>query len=540
MAIGAIYTRTIQKEVVQPTTEDIRTAEVVEVEFDQEAKKQSVVNLVERGISYFNKSRLQDIGHGFTHAKDFIEGELYLFVFDVNGTVIAHGQESNLLWDNLWELRDDFGVLVVQTIINKAKNGGGWITYEWRGAIKLSYVKKVTKDGKDYVIGSGYYPHSKKDAVVGLVKGAVSMFKQVMEQNFPVDVAFSLFSYPMSDRFIRGDLYLYALDFNGTIRAQGDRPGLIGSNALNYKDATGKLVNQEMIKKLKQTDEGVWVEYISKKAKKLAYAEKVIDAKGNEYFMACGYYPEVDRNTTVDLVRKGYQFMKASGISAAVEEFTHKKINTFRYGDLFLVVYDMKGKCIAHGRNEEWVGQNHWDRQDEDGRYSIREMIEKAKAGGGWIDIKRRNSFASVYVDKIDMGTEEFVIASGLYPISKSETMMLLVKSSAGYLQSKPIEEAFRYFVNKDSNFIRGDLFVFAFDQEGFCYAYGDNFKLIWRNLLEWKDDNGKPFVKLLINTARQGPGRVTYTLNKRSHISYVQQVEKDGKVYVVGSGFYQ
>ena len=232
--------------------------------------------------------------------------------------------------------------------------------------------------------------------------------------------------------------------------------------------------------------------------------------------------------------------MKASGISMAAKEFTTKRSNTFRFGDLFLFLYDLKGKCIAHGKNEEWVGQNHWDRQDEDGRYFVREMVEKAKQGGGWIDIKRLNSFASVYVEKIDMGTDEFIIGSGLYPISKNETMTLLVKSGAGYLQATQTQEAFRAFVDKQGKFIRGDLFVFVFDQEGFCYAYGDNYSLIWRNLLGWKDDNGKPFVKILINTARQGPGKVTYTLNKRSFISYVQQVEKDGKVYVVGSGFYQ
>ena len=539
--ISVMYTRTRQNSNNTVTVQqEVVTEKISEDEFNQEAKRKSVIGLVERGMAHFNKNRMEDVGQVFTHTKDFIEGELYLFVFDMNGNVFAHGKESNLLWKNLWELRDDFGSFVVQMLVEKAKNGGGWVTYEWRGAVKVSYVQKVTKKGKDYIIGSGYYPHSKSDAVVGLVRGAVAMFNRVLEQKFPIDVAFSLFSYPMSERFIRGDLYLYALDFEGVIRAQGDRPGLIGSNAWNYKDKTGKFVNQEIVNKLKQTDQGIWIDYVSKNTKKHAYAEKVTDTQGNEYFIACGYYPEADRNATVDLVRRGYQFMKASGISMATKEFTEKRTNTFRYGDLFLILYDFKGKCIAHGKNEEWVGQNHWDRQDEDGRYYIREMVEKAKQGGGWIDIKRLNSFASVYVEKIDMGTEEFVIASGLYPISKNETMTLLVKSGAGYLQSTLAQEAFRAFVDKEGKFIRGDLFIFVFDQEGFCYAYGDNYKLIWRNLLGWKDDNGKPFVKILINTARQGPGKVTYILNKRPFVSYVQQVEKNGKVYVVGSGFYQ
>lgn len=540
-AVRLFYVHAQPKQTVSsPVKSEIRTAMIGEDEFDQEAKRKAVVSLVERGIAFFEKNSIQSVGNTFTHTKDFIEGELYLFVFDMNGIVYAHGQQSNLLWDNLWEFRDDFGSPIIQVMVEKAKAGGGWVTYEWLGAVKVSYVQKITKEGKDYVIGSGYYPHSKADAAVGLVKAAVAMFDRVIEQKFPIDVAFSLLSYPMSERFVRGDLYLYALDFKGTIHAQGDRPGLIGSNAWNYKDPTGKFVNQEIINKLKETDEGIWIEYISKGAPKRAYAEKVTDPEENNYFIACGYYPDADRNATVDLVRKGYQFMKASGISAAVKEFTDKHINTYRYGDLFLFVYNMKGKCIAHGKNEEFVGQNHWDMKDEDGRYYVRELTAKAKNGGGWIDFKRRNSFASVYVDKIDMGTEEFVIGSGLFPVSKSETMTLLVKSGASYLEASAPEEAFRTFAKRDGKFIRGDLFLFVFDQEGLCYAYGDNSKLIWRNLLGWKDDNGKPFVKLLINSARQGPAKVTYTLNKRPRVSYVQQVEKDDKVYVIGSGFYK
>ena len=103
--------------------------------------------------------------------------------------------------------------------------------------------------------------------------------------------------------------------------------------------------------KQKEEGEGIWIEYYSKNALKYAYAEKVKDREGNYYFIACGYYPEINRDQTVELVRRGYQFMKGSGISIASKEFTDKANNTYRLGDLYLFVYDMKGKCIAHGGN---------------------------------------------------------------------------------------------------------------------------------------------------------------------------------------------
>ena len=125
------------------------------------------------------------------------------------------------------------------------------MTYEWAGAVKVSFVQKIKIDDKDYVIGCGYYPHSKKYAVIGLVKGAVGLFNQDVKAGYPVGDTFGAMGYALSERFVFGDLYLYALDFNGVIRAQGEEPGLIGSNALNHKDSKGKAINKEIIEKLK-------------------------------------------------------------------------------------------------------------------------------------------------------------------------------------------------------------------------------------------------------------------------------------------------
>jgi hypothetical protein len=84
------------------------------------------------------------------------------------------------------------------------------------------------------------------------------------------------------------------LGFDGTVYAQGDRPGLTGTNALDYQDSNGNYPNKEIISKLKLKDlgEGIWIEYNSKNTLKRVYAEKVIDGKENYYFIACGYYPD--------------------------------------------------------------------------------------------------------------------------------------------------------------------------------------------------------------------------------------------------------
>jgi signal transduction histidine kinase len=505
-------------------------------------KRAKVIKLVDQAIGYIKNHSIADSMRKFTHTKEFIDGELYLFVYDEKGVCFATGQQSDELWREEMGLTDVYGTMIVQEILNKGKKGGGWITYNWRNATKVSYVKQIKKDNKTYTVGSGYYPHSKEDEVVNLVKGAVALFNKMKADGQPREEAFSSLSYPIG-RFVAGDLYLYALDFQGSIFAQGDRPGLIGTNSFDYKDAHGKYVNQEIINKLKANPgEGVWVEYSSKRAPKRAYAEQVTDNKGINYFIACGYYPNEDREMVIDLVKKGYQYMKAHGRSIASKDFSDRQNDTYRLGDLYLVVYDLKGKCIADGGNAENVGTNQWGAMNDDGRYYVREIIKQGQEGGGWVDFKVRNSFESFYVEMIDIGIDKFVIGCGIFPSSKDETVSLMVKSASSYFLSNTNEKAFNGFSHKENtvNYIRGDLSVFVIDMDGLCYVSGDDYNLIWQNILGAKDDDGKPYIKQFINTVRNGPGTVSYKMNKAIKTAHIDRIEKDGVQYVIGSSYYR
>ncbi|MDR3550830.1 MAG: cache domain-containing protein [Candidatus Babeliales bacterium] len=521
-------------------TPEPHTATKADEQFNDQAKKKAVAHLVDRGVAYLKKNEAEHTFGKFTHTNEFNAGELYLFVFDAQGVCLAHGQQTDLLWKNMYDVRDSFGAPIVKSVIDKAEQGGGWITYNWRNATKISYVQMVKKDDKKYIVGCGYYPHSKSDAVVTLVKGAVALFNDVKAQKRPKEEAFSTYSYSLG-RFVLGDLTLNAIDFKGILMAQGNRPGLVGTNSWDYKDAHGKLINQEIVAKLKaHPGEGIWVDYIAHRARKHVYAERVEDDKGNSYAIFCGYYPEATRDQAIDLVTKGYQFMKAQGKSVAADAFSTKKDDTYRYGDLSLIVYDFKGVCIANGDDPELVGQNHFDSKDEDGVYYVRELLAKAKDGGGWVDVKIKNSFESFYVQEIDLGLAKYAIACGTFPITKYETMNLLVKSAAGFLQTNSDAMAFGEFTNPNGKFMRGDLSVFVFDLTGLCYAYGDEYDLIWQNLLSAKDDAGKSVATMFINVAQKGADKVLYTVNKAHKIAFVDKVEKGPKTYIIGSSFYK
>lgn len=509
--------------------------------FDEQRRRTAVVSMVDQAVAYLKDHNLDDALDAFKNSAQFLNGELVLDVFDSKGICYAHGMESDLIWQNLIDLKDQYNTLIVQNILKKANDGGGWTIYSWRGATKVAYSKQIAKEGQSFIISCGYYPHSKADQVVGLVKGAVAEFNDlVVKLKKPTDTVFSSYSYPMG-RFAIGDLYLYVLDFKGTIYAQGDRPGLIGSNALNYQDSKGKFVNQEIIQKLQNAPAGtgVWVKYFSKNAPKLAYAEKVVDNQNKSYFIACGYYPTVTREKAVELTKSAYDYLKRQGKLRAFEAFSSKRNESFRYGDLNVAVLTPTGEIVANGDQPETVGVNIYDTKDEDGAYFAREIIAKAMSGGGWSTYRVRNSFQSSYCEMVQLGLDKYIVVVSLYPVSKQETALLLLKAAVGMLETTDTIESLRAFTKKTGTFVRGDLFVEVYDDKGICLAAGTDYDRIWKKMLDVKDDQGKPYLRLLINSVRRGPARLSYTLNKASRISFAEQVDKENKSYILVTGYY-
>lgn len=512
---------------------------------EMQEKKEKTVNLVDRAVAHMQAHDVDDSLNIFSHTKDFVIGDLYIFVYNRNGVCLAQPQSPELLWQNVYNMQDVYGRYPVQSMIKQAEQGGGWINYEWEGATQLAYVKEVIKNDETYIIGAGFFTHSKRDAVVNLVKSAVAFFNNIVKQGLQPSVAFSVFNYPTGD-FVQGDLHLYAVSFeDGNLVSNSEESGFVGTtNAFEYRDAHGKYVNKDIAGKLEKSKNGIWEEYIYNHTIKRVYAEKVQDAQGKSYFIACGYYPEANKEQAVSLVRKAYKYMKANGATIALREFTGSTrniSNEFKYANLSIVVYSLDGKCMAHGSNASLVGKNRFDLKDSDGRYYVREMITKAQEGGGWINYKTGKLFRSAYVELIDMGIEQYVISTYLYPISKQETTMLMVKGAVSHIESAGLAESLGEFVKRSSKFRRGDLYIFVVEDNGICLAYGDEYDLIWRNLVKEgaRDEEGKPFIKNMIDMAKHGPSIAKYKLNKAEKLFYIEPVRKNNKNYIVGSGYY-
>jgi signal transduction histidine kinase len=90
----------------------------------------------------------------------FHQGELYVFVFDETGTLLANPAAPDLVGKNDVAKPDADGKLFRKDILEVAKaKGSGWVDYKWKnpesGKVepKVSYVKKQG----DIIIGAGVY-----------------------------------------------------------------------------------------------------------------------------------------------------------------------------------------------------------------------------------------------------------------------------------------------------------------------------------------------------------------------------------------------
>ncbi len=107
------------------------------------------------------------------------------------------------------------------------------------------------------------------------------------------------------------------------------------------------------------------------------------------------------KEDTLDLVKKGREFVQKNGIEKAVEAL---KTPEFKKGDLYIFVYDYKGTCLAHGGIPTLVGKNLWDMKTPTGKMLLRDMVEISKKGGGWYDYEWNHE-----TKKVLMGKESFI-----------------------------------------------------------------------------------------------------------------------------------
>ncbi len=186
----------------------------------------------------------------------FSRGELYIYAYDYNGTLIAHPYQRESVGTNRLDWTDIRGLPAIRIGAHVASQGGGFITYLYPapspGGINESsleaYVPKigyVSPAGEDWWIASGIYFSGLDGAGPGRYPRAVGEMVSLVERGAAYgrehgeEAACEEIS-NASGLFVDADAhYLYAYDFNGTLLAHPHLKDAIGTSLIERTDPFG-------------------------------------------------------------------------------------------------------------------------------------------------------------------------------------------------------------------------------------------------------------------------------------------------------------
>lgn len=90
----------------------------------------------------------------------FHDRDMYIYVYDMNGVAVAHGNNPKMVGKRLIDLKDNEGKPMIKEMVDLAKTKGkGWVDFKWPNPVtksvesKSGYIEKVD----DVLVGSGIY-----------------------------------------------------------------------------------------------------------------------------------------------------------------------------------------------------------------------------------------------------------------------------------------------------------------------------------------------------------------------------------------------
>ena len=123
------------------------------------------------------------------------------------------------------------------------------------------------------------------------------------------------------------------------------------------------------------------------------------------------------------------------------------------------------------------------------------------------------------------------------------EEVKAFVDKAVSYAKTNGKEQALKEFMNPQSEFFRGELYIFAYDFDGKVISHGAKPALVGKNLLRLKDAKGLSVIQELRDIAEGGEGWLRYYWDnpvKKKVMPKMGYVVKVDDSWWLGSGMYE
>jgi len=290
---------------------------------------------------------------------------------------------------------------------------------EWRVVVTLA-----ESDGEVKTTGTPATMGEATDAryanLTRFVKGAAAYAKEHGKE-----AALREFNNP-NGTFIKGDLYVFAYDMNGTTIALPYQQGLLGTDRTGISDSNGVKFIDRLIEVARDGGGSLYYIYPNpednyREEFKLSYVMPV----DNEWFVGSGVYlPAMpagfnitERDELVERVQQARGYAQVQGANKAIFDFNDRK-GVFANGSRYIFAYGYNGTTLALPFQPEVIGSNRLNFSDT---YSVKIIaweISAAKRGGGFVYVDYLNPDTGAvglklcYVAPVD---DQWLVGSGIY-----------------------------------------------------------------------------------------------------------------------------
>lgn len=397
---------------------------------------QGLIAFVEEAATYSQRVGKEAALNEFSDRNgSFTRGEQYIWAYDFEGVNLAHPYHPEYKGQNKLSLTDDEGVKMIGAMRDAARNGSGFVSYQFANPVtgktepKLAYVKRV--DHTWWLASGSYGPdlsipvdspeivteylHAKVVRAVGYANDAGAE-TALMEFN------------NVSGPFTTDGTYIFAFDLNGTTLAMPFYQGQIGVNERNLTDINGVSIGEEKIRVA--GNGGGFFYYVYNNpadAGKPSFKVSYVEPAGPGWVAGAGVYlPDVPvrfsekrRTQLVARVREAVALVKKNGRDASLYAFNNPN-GSFSDKDQFIFMFDRNGTLLANPYLPGLIGSNLLSDRERYGSYPVQGFIEHAMGGGGFTYYFFADPAAN-YTPRLKLGYtelagEDLIAGAGIFP----------------------------------------------------------------------------------------------------------------------------
>lgn len=191
-SLNQMVTSSLEEHYKSTVKNDVETIATILEAYTKDVKDEKIPLAVQNQMKFLVRNAHYD--------KEGDNWDGYFFLYDLNGTVIAHGSDPLLEGKNLISLKDSKGQFIIKNLLDAAKHGGGYVNYLWNKPTdpvgkykKISYAELIPNS--PWWLGTGIYVDNIDQTIAALLAKQKTELKRLLLQFIVLTIALIVLSF---------------------------------------------------------------------------------------------------------------------------------------------------------------------------------------------------------------------------------------------------------------------------------------------------------------------------------------------------------